>query len=194
MLSKSLGIIDDVPAVAEYIAKMQETHQFAYDNLVKAQEVTKRKADSQRRPVSYRIGDKVLLSAKNIKLPVSLTRKFSSLYCGFYTVVKTINDVLVKLDLPEELGKMERVFHVSLLKHYYEDENTIGTRLQPVEINNELEWEVDKIIGKMLRGKKNELHYLVAWKGYPRSEARWRKKSKLEEDGVLHFVEDFEEA
>lgn len=193
-LTRSLQVESDVPSVEDYIKRMREAQEFAYDNLNKAQETMKRRADDHRKPVTFSVGDEVLLSVKNVKIPAHLTKKFSALYIGPYKVVKVLNEVAVVLDLPPELGKMERTFHVGLLKHYYPDEFNTSSKPPPVEVEGELEWELDAIIDKKRRGRNKVLHYLVAWKGYPRSEAKWRPVHELEEDGVMHFVEDYEKA
>lgn len=153
----------------------------------------KRRVDTRRRPVAYKVGDQVLLSSKNLTLPSSLTRKFSALYLGPFKVVRVLSEVTIELELPEEYGRMERKFHVDLIKPYYPDEFAVGKRLAPIEVNGELEWIIDAIVGKVEETGK-PVKYTVRWKGYPPSETSWKTYADLQQDGVEHFADDYEEA
>ena len=71
--------------------------------------------------LKFKIGDKVLLSIKNINNPVDKnrpTRKLSPSFIGPYTITEVISTTAYKLDLPSSL-KIYPVFHISLLKLYY---------------------------------------------------------------------------
>ncbi|KAJ9514334.1 hypothetical protein QJQ45_012353 [Haematococcus lacustris] len=62
-------------------------------------------ANKARRDVEYKVGQKVLLSTKNLKLQSGKARKL-------------IPIVAVKLDLPASMSRLHPVFHVSLIKPY----------------------------------------------------------------------------
>ena len=60
------------------------------------------------------------LNVKNFTLPQGLTPKFMAKFAGPFLVVKQVLDDAYKLALPLEI-KVHAVFHVSLLKKYFED-------------------------------------------------------------------------
>ena len=60
--------------------------------------------------------------------------------------------------------KIHDVFHVSLLKRYLRDRTgRIDPPPPPEVIDDELEWEVETILGHCLvkRGRKNKVEYLI---------------------------------
>ena len=63
------------------------------------------------------VGTQVMLSTKNIKIKMKGTSKLLPRWIGPFTVIKKINNVAFKLELPESL-KIHPVFHSSLLKLY----------------------------------------------------------------------------
>ena len=66
--------------------------------------------------MSFSIGDKVLLSTRNLNLTGS--RKFKDSYVGLFVVHWRIGEVAYKLDLSSRaaLRNVHSVFHVSLLR------------------------------------------------------------------------------
>ncbi|KAK9399742.1 LHP1: putative chromo domain-containing protein LHP1 [Crotalus adamanteus] len=83
-----------------------------------------------------------------------------------FTIIKIINPVTVKLQLPRFLGKIHPVFHSSLLKPVSEYRAT--TLPGPIAGD---QYEVQEILDSQLR--RGRLYYLVLWRGYPLSEASW---------------------
>jgi hypothetical protein len=82
-----------------------------------------------------------------------------------FSVVKQINDVAFRLELPPSM-KIHPVFHISLLKPY--KKSSISSRFQvpppPIEIERQEEFEVLEILdSRIIRTK---LEYLVQWQGY----------------------------
>jgi hypothetical protein len=80
-----------------------------------------------------------------------------------------INNVSFCLALPSFM-KIHPIFHVSLLEPYQKSTIPCRTFLPPppVEIDNNLEYEVEKILDSRIRWR--HLEYLVLWKGYDLSE------------------------
>ena len=85
--------------------------------------------------------------------------------------------------------KIHPVFHVSLLEPISTD--TIPGRKQipppPIILNNEIEYEVQKILDSRIKYKK--LEYLVDWKGYDTSHRTWEPAINLSNTNQL--VKDF---
>ena len=86
--------------------------------------------------------------------------------------------------------KIHRTFHVSKLKKYFMNNNSmfpgrsIDVRPDPVIEDGEEKYEIDQIIRKRERryGRSAaRVEYLVAWKGYPIHEATWLPIDRLQQ-------------
>ncbi|XXG47248.1 hypothetical protein AAC387_Pa02g1922 [Persea americana] len=77
-------------------------------------------ADTRRRDLQFKEGDKVFLKVS----PVGGTLRFGQKgklvrrYIGLYKIFSRIGDVAYRLALPPELSGVHNVFHVSMLKKY----------------------------------------------------------------------------
>ena len=91
------------------------------------------------------------LNVKNFTLPQGLTPKFMAKFAGPFPVVKHVFDDAYKLALPPEI-KVHPVFHISLLKVYFEDsvrpEHEQVLRPVPELVGNHEEYEVETILNK----------------------------------------------
>ena len=128
--------------------------------------------NEHRRQIVHAIGDKVMLSTKNLTLKKGHVKKFSPEYIGPFNILeKHANGTAYKLELPSMYAQHHPVFHVSLLKKYTEDK--IG-RYSPTHSSYETsnsEFEIDKILNHRIN--KGNLQYLVHFKGYEDIENAW---------------------
>jgi hypothetical protein len=89
--------------------------------------------------------------------------------------------------------KIHPVFHVSLLRKYNQNPEEFSERHQvpppPVIINDEREYEVERILDKRKRRRRTE--YLVKWVGYELYDATWEPLASLANapDAVREFEE-----
>ena len=114
--------------------------------MLKVQSQQKKYADRKRRDIEFTVGDKVFLSSRNLKLAVA-SRKLADRYVGPLTIVERIGQVAYRLDLARsKLENLHNVFHVSLLRPCRD--NGMAAHVPPLHVeDDELEWEVDAIIG-----------------------------------------------
>ena len=96
---------------------MQEAQREAKAYLQKAQQRQKSYADTRRREMTFAVGDKVLLSTKNLRLAAPGSRKLLPRYVGPFEVIQRVGEVAYKFALPGSM-KIHNVFHVSLLAKY----------------------------------------------------------------------------
>jgi len=84
---------------------------------------------------------------------------------GKFTILQKVSTHAYKLDLPTFM-KIHPVFHVSLLEPAATDPlpGQIQPTPPPIIVDDELEWEVDKIVDSRLRGQT--LKYLAHWIGF----------------------------
>ena len=176
------------------LAELQRLHQHAKEEIAKAIKHFKEVADKHRDPTpTYVVGDEVTLSTKNIRT-TQPSKKLSDKRLGPLKIIKIISPLAVQLKLPAAYSKIHDVFHVSLLEPVYPD--LIKNRRQPppppVELLDDLQWEVNEILDSKLVGKN--VHYLVEWKGFEddAEEAdNWQHWQNLE--GAIDSVRKFHE-
>ena len=184
-----------VEATNEFLLHWQNMLKIAADNLMVAKQRQTQYANQHRKELEFKIGEKVLLSAKHINNPVDKgrpTRKLAPRFIGPYKISKIISKVAYKLDLPNNL-KIHPVFHVSLLKPYKESDEFERDVLPPpicISETQEDEYEVEAILDKKLVRQKP--FYLVKWLGYPLHEATWEPLTHL--INTQELVNEFEKA
>src|SRR4051794_30473649 len=174
--TKTENITDIIDTVKKNLAAAQKTQATSYNK--------------RHRDVQFDIGDKVLLSTKNLKLAalaLSPSRKFLPRFVGPFTITVKISAVAYKLDLPATM-RIHSTFHISLLKPYIAS-NTFPrpTPPHPDIIDDVEEYEVERIIVE--RKRYNHSEFLVKWKGYPDSDNTWEPRQNL--DNVTEALEHF---
>ena len=137
--------------VEKFAKRMKNVQEKAKAALQKAQEEMKWYTDRERGEVEeYRVGDLVLLSTKDLKYQMVRRRtdKFAECFVGPYKVKAIIFSNAIELDLPTTV-RIHSVVNVSRVRRY--KSQVEGQRKevpQPVVIEGEEEWEVEKIINK----------------------------------------------
>jgi hypothetical protein len=167
-----------VPAAKAYTTQLREAVILARKCLEAAQHRQKAFADKRRRDVSYSVGEAVLLNTKNIHLKNPGTRKLLPKWMGPFRILRQVNEVAYTLELPPSWHRLHSTFHVDVLKPYHSDK-----RVQPpppkMDVDGEMEFEVETILGhKGTRGAKN-LQYLVSWLGYGQEHNSWEPSKNV---------------
>uniref|UniRef100_A0A8C5MCN6 Gypsy retrotransposon integrase-like protein 1 n=1 Tax=Leptobrachium leishanense TaxID=445787 RepID=A0A8C5MCN6_9ANUR len=143
-------------------------------NLLNAKQCHKNQADKKRRIApSYRVGQKVWLSSRNIRL-LCPSKKLGPKFIGPYVIDKVVNASAVRLRLPPNF-RIHPTFHVSLVKPWTPDPFRKTTPPPPVSAASDPEYEVQAIIDSRWRGRS--LQYLIQWKGYGPEERSWEPAS-----------------
>ena len=151
-----------VPAADNFLKHWDNMINIAKDSLREAQENQSKYANQHRRHLTFKIGDKVLLSAQYINNPVDRnrpTKKLTPRYLEPYTISAVISPTAYKLELPTTL-RIHPVFHISKLKLYNETEDFLRATLPPPITlpDNSKEYEVETILDKrILKGKTQYL-------------------------------------
>src|SRR6266487_5110393 len=115
--------IDNIPAANDFIQEWDNKITIAKDALLEAQRQQTNYTNEHRRYLEFNIGDKVLLSTRNIETPVDKqrpTKKLSPRYCRPYTIIEKISPLVDKLELLTIL-QIHLVFYIFILKTYYKD-------------------------------------------------------------------------
>ena len=202
---KKMGPGADNREAVRILESLRAVWNEARTRLVAEREKQAKYADQKRRPVSYEVGQMVYLSTENIK---TARGKLKERWAGPF-IIKAVEagGTAVRLDLPAQ-WKVHSTFHVSLVKPYVVSRlqwpgRTQQDRVVPLIVDGEVEWEIEAIIGKSVervtvkerrqvqsqRGivrwqavpvTRDEVSYLVKWKGYDEVEASWRTVEQLE--------------
>ncbi|KAK3547304.1 hypothetical protein QTP86_018825 [Hemibagrus guttatus] len=160
----------DVPAVDHWFRESERVWDSAHHQLQRALHRRRRTADLQRSdPPAFQSGQKVWLSTRDIRLRLPC-RKLSPRFIGPFTILKQINPVTYKLQLPPGY-RIHPTFHVSLLKPHYpsvssatEPGSGAAEPPLPLLLDDGTAYKVKEILDSRRRGGR--LEYLVDWEGY----------------------------
>nr|GEX45172.1 putative reverse transcriptase domain-containing protein [Tanacetum cinerariifolium] len=98
-------------------------------------------ADRKRKPMRFKVGDRVMLKVSPWKGVVRFIKrgKLNPRYIGPFKVLARVGDVTYRLELPRELSRVHHTFHVSNLKKCYADE-PLAMPLEGVHIHDTLQF------------------------------------------------------
>jgi transposase InsO family protein len=159
---------EKVPAAAERARQMRDAHEALVTRWRAAQEAQVKNQNKRQQPKEFRVGERVLLSTKNLRLP-GAKKKLSARFVGPFQVRDAIGSQAYRLALPTSY-KIHNVFHVSLLEPWKQRAGEEPVEPMPLAVEADV-WEVAAITGaKKLRGQQ---YYLVQWKDWPEEYTSW---------------------
>jgi hypothetical protein len=131
--------------------------------------------NKRRKEMFFNIGDMVMLSSRNIRT-LRASAKLADQNIGPFKVLRRIGQNAYQLDLPRKYGRLHHTFHVSLLQAYRR--RTGAETPEPVDIEGEEEWEVEKILD-MKHRRGNKVDFYVRWKGFSEAHDSWEPEEHL---------------
>ncbi len=134
--------------------------------------------------MTYEIGEKVLLSGKNIASRRPF-KKLENKFLGPFDVVERIGKQAYRLKLPDRLKQLHDVFHVVLLEPYNARPGYEPPAVEDIE--EDPQWEVESIVSHRI--VKGEDQYLVKWLGWSQEHNQWMIAEDLNNAETL--LEDF---
>jgi len=126
--------------------------------------------------IPWKVGDNVMLDLRDYQCT---ERALQPRYEGPFKVIEKLSPVTFKLELPSKYCSIHPVFHAVKLATYNEP-TIVGQKRptsQPVIIDGNEEWMVEKILQHRMRGKSTE--YLVRWEGFTRDHDSWEPERNL---------------
>ena len=142
-------------------------------------------ADTRRRDLQFKEGDKVFLKVSPVRgtLRFGQKGKLARRYIGPYEILSKIGDVAYRLALPPELSGVHNVFHVSMLKKYVPNPSHV-LQHEPLEIREDasyLEKPVRIVDTKEQELRNRTIHWVkVQWKNHEPEEATWELRDQVQ--------------
>jgi hypothetical protein len=133
--------------------------------------------------VPYCVGDHIWLEGKNLNT-MHPSAKLAPRRYGPFLVTSVVSRTSFRLKLPAH-WQIHNVFHSTLLTPYKET-TTNGNHYQepaPDLVNRQPEWEVEQILGA--RKRRQQLQYLVRWKGFSKAHNSWEPLSNINADQLI---------
>jgi hypothetical protein len=185
-----------VQSVEEMVNKFKEIRRQAEESWKQATSAAKKSNDRKaRRPVNFKPGDQVYLSATNITTSRP-SKKLDDKRYGPFKVIRKVKEAAYELDIPKTWRGIHPVIHEEYLTLFTPP--SFSSQLPPppppaVEVEGQLEYEVEQILDT--RDRRHKIQYLVKWLGYPQEEATWEPFENVKNSPELlrEFHERFPE-
>jgi hypothetical protein len=150
------------PAAVETAKRLREAHDELAKRWKESSDQQAKYHNRKHQPKSYNVGDRVMLSTRNLKLQVP-KQKLAPRFLGPFRILDAVGSQAYRLALPSRM-RIHNVFHVSLLEPWYGRGAEAPEESMPLA-DEEQEWQVEKILSSEKR--KGKQYYLVKWLGWP---------------------------
>ncbi|GKA78792.1 putative reverse transcriptase domain-containing protein, partial [Tanacetum coccineum] len=141
-------------------------------------------ADKRRKPLEFKVGDRVLLKVSPWKGVVRFGKKgkLAPRYVGPFEIVECVGPVAYRLRLPQELSCIHDTFHVSNLKKCLA-ESDVQVPLEEIEIDENLRFveEPIEIVERDVKKLKRRRIPLVkvCWNSRQGAEYTWEREDQF---------------
>jgi len=173
-----------VPAAVARVERMVADRGRMRQHIEHAQSLQTKYFNRDHLPMTYEIGEKVLLSGKHIASRRPF-KKLENKFLGPFDVVERIGKQAYRLKLPDRLKQLHDVFHVVLLEPYVARPGYEPPAVEDIE--DDPQWEVESIVSHRI--VKGEDQYLVKWLGWSQEHNQWMMAEDLNNAEAL--LEDF---
>ena len=167
------------PLAADVANDLISLQHYLQDQLATTIQQYERHTAHRRSPIpEFKVGDLVWLDSRNIRTKRPM-KKLDHKKLGPFPITEVVSTHARRLGLPIALKQIHNVFHVSLLEPH--TTNPFPTRNldppPPIEIENDLEYEVENILDSRYNKRRRRLEYFVQWQGY--DEPSWEGAHNL---------------
>jgi len=175
-----------IPQVALRLDQFKRARQRAQELMIKAQQSWVQHKDTPR----YQEGDLVWLEGRHLRMNQP-TAKLAPKRHGPFPIIQVMSPVNYQLKLPTQWS-IHDVFHIDLLTPYRETDLHGSNYSRPVPdlVDNEEEYEVEKILDSWQFGRRRKKQYLIKWKGYPDSDNEWVDKQNVHAPEAIREFEN----
>ncbi|GJZ75803.1 putative reverse transcriptase domain-containing protein, partial [Tanacetum coccineum] len=141
-------------------------------------------ADQKRKPMEFKVGDRVMLKFLPWKGVVQFGKrgKLNPRYVGPFRVLAKVGKVAYRLELPQELSRVHHTFHVSNLKKCYADEPLVMP-LEGIHVDDKLQFveePVEIMEREIKRLKRSRIPLVkVRWNSRRGPEFTWEREDSF---------------
>ncbi|GJT39700.1 putative reverse transcriptase domain-containing protein [Tanacetum coccineum] len=158
-----------------------------------AQDRQKSYIDRKRKPMEFKVGDRVMLKVSPWKGVIWFGKrgKLNPRYVRPLKVLAKVGKVAYKLELPQELSRVHHTFHVSNLKKCYVDE-PLAMPLEGIHVDDKIQF-VEKLIEIMEREikqlKQSRIPLVkVCWNSKRVPEFTWEREDSFKQKYPQLFI------
>ena len=183
--------VEGVPEAKERVRRLNEIRNFCAQRLEHAAAQQAKYYNQKHKPMSYSVGDLVMLSTKNLKQKRP-SKKLSHKFVGPFRVEDKVGSQAYRLTLPNTY-RIHNTFHVSLLERYHHrtgDAEAESMLQAPELIDDDEQWEIEEIVDRV--GGRKGVRYKVKWLGWGPEYNQWLPEEEFERASSL--VREFENA
>ncbi len=164
-----------IPQVALRVEQFKEARQKAQALMIKAQQSWVKHQDTPK----YQEHDLVWLEGRHLRTNQPAIKLVPKRH-GPFPIIQVMSPVNYQLKLPTQWN-IHDVFHIDLLTPYHKTtlHGTNYSRLPSELVEDQEEYEVEKILDSQQFGRRQKLQYLVKWKGYLDSDNEWVNKKDI---------------
>ncbi|GJR14767.1 putative reverse transcriptase domain-containing protein [Tanacetum coccineum] len=151
-----------------------------------AQDRQKSYADRKRKPMEFKVGDRVMLKVSPWKGVVRFGKrgKLNPRYVGPFKILAKVGKVAYRLELPQELSRVHHTFHVSNLKKCYADEPLVMP-LEGIHVDDKLQFveePVEIMEREIKRLKRSRIPLVkVRWNSRRGPEFTWEREDSFKQ-------------
>ncbi|GKA46096.1 hypothetical protein Tco_0738892 [Tanacetum coccineum] len=148
-----------------------------------AQDRQKSYADQKRKPMEFKVGDRVMFKVSPWKGVVRFGKrgKLNPRYARPFRVLAKVGKVAYKLELPQELSKVHHTFHVSNLKKCYADKPLVMS-LEGIHVLQFVEEPIEIMEREIKRLKRSRIPLVkVRWNSRRGPEFTWERKDSFKQ-------------
>lgn len=145
--------------------------------------------DSKHREEEFEEGDWIFLKLqpyRQVSVYMRKNAKLSARFFGPFQIIKKLNPVAYKLELPKE-SRIHPVFHISLLKRKVGGEKVVLPQLPEMDEDYRMSPKPQALLETRKRNKKTEL--LIHWHGLSPVEATWEDQESIRSRFPDFFLE-----
>lgn len=167
-----------VPTANERIKMLQIARDDATERLRSARDSQTKQYNKTYKPQSYRVGELVMLSTKNLKQKRP-SKKLSHKFVGPFKIIDKVGAQAYRLLLPQ-IYRIHNTFHVSLLELYHLRDCGAASEdfmQAPELIDDDEMWEVEEVVDKVQN--KQGVWYKVKWTGWGEEYNQWLPDKEL---------------
>ncbi|GJZ05354.1 putative reverse transcriptase domain-containing protein [Tanacetum coccineum] len=141
--------------------------------------------DRRRNPLEFQVGDKVMLKVSPWKEVIRFGKqgKLNPRYIRPFKVLSKVGTIAYRLELPNQLSRVHRTFHVSNLKKCFSDE-PLAILLDKIQIDDKLNFieETVEIMDRIVKNLKHSRIPIVKfrWNSRRGPKFTWEREDQMQ--------------